>query len=61
VGWESYGDILRFNAEQAQEEHERVPVECPNDATALQQVSDGRLHCPFDGWTWPDKRIVGRL
>ena len=59
MGWESFGDILRFNRAQAEAERTAVPVDCPNDFTPLQQAPDGKLHCPFDGWTWPDKRIVG--
>jgi len=30
------------------------PVACPNDGEPLEQGPDGRLHCPFDGWTWPN-------
>lgn len=29
------------------------PVECPNDYTPLKAGPDGKLFCPWDGWT-PD-------
>lgn len=59
MSWEQYGEALRFNHDQREYERNRPPVDCPNDGAPLQQVPDGRLHCPVDGWTWPQKRIVG--
>jgi hypothetical protein len=61
MSWEQYGEILLFNREQRAIDRNREPVECPNDGTPLQQAPNGKLHCPSDGWTWPDKRILGRL
>ena len=29
------------------------PTACPNDGEPL-NARGGKLHCPFDGWTWPD-------
>lgn len=47
-GWETYGAILRQNAElQAQEAAER-PATCPNDGYILENVR-GVLHCVFGG------------
>lgn len=59
-GWETYGDALRFNAEQARYEQTRVPVDCPNDLEPLIAGPDGSLRCPFDGWSWPERRILDR-
>lgn len=58
MAWEDYGAIGRFNAEQRDLERTAVPVDCPNDGTPLQQGRGQQLRCPFDGWTWPDKRII---
>ncbi len=59
MSWEQYGEALRFNREQRELERNREPIDCPNDGTPLDKASNDRLHCPFDGWTWPDKRIIG--
>ena len=58
MSWEQYGDILRFNADERERERTEQPTDCPNDGTPLTQASNGKLHCPFDGWAWPDKRIL---
>lgn len=58
AGWESYGNALRFNADQARREQDTPPLSCPNDGEALEVLPDGRRHCPADGWVWPDRRIV---
>lgn len=31
------------------------PRACPNDGEPLQPTSSGGLHCPFDGWSWPER------
>jgi hypothetical protein len=56
-GWESFGNALRFNAEEARREAETPPVDCPNDGEPLQLVR-GVWWCRADGWQWPAKRIV---
>jgi hypothetical protein len=56
-GWMSYGNALRQNAEELRRERETPPVECPNDGYPL-EAARGVLHCRFDGWQWPAKRIV---
>jgi hypothetical protein len=30
------------------------PRACPHDGEPLQPRPDGGLHCPFDGWQWPE-------
>jgi hypothetical protein len=59
-GWETYGDALKFNADQARYEQTRVPVDCPNDLEPLIAGPNGSLRCPFDGWSWPERRILDR-
>jgi hypothetical protein len=58
MSWEQYGDILRFNADERERERTEQPTDCSNDGTPLTQAGNGKLHCPFNGWTWPDKRIL---
>jgi hypothetical protein len=58
-GWLSFGEALRFNADEARLEQERPPIDCPNDGEPLEQGPGGVLHCPADGWEWPARRVVG--
>lgn len=30
------------------------PRACPHDGEPLQPTESGGLHCPFDGWSWPE-------
>lgn len=59
-GWESFGNALRFNADEARREAETPPVDCPNDGEPLQLVR-GVWWCRADGWQWPAKRVVSPL
>lgn len=52
-GWHDLVAILRERVEEYERERRDPPVACPNDGEPLQAVR-GKLHCPFDGWTWPD-------
>ncbi len=53
MAWETLSGILAEARQMASEDANKVPVECPNDYTALQAGPDGTLHCPWDGWTYP--------
>lgn len=45
-GWSTLGDIMRWNAAEAEREHSTDPVACPEHGDPLDSVR-GRLHCPF--------------
>lgn len=51
--WNQLVDILAEAREVQRDEDTKVPVECPNDYTALVEGPGGILHCPWDGWTYP--------
>lgn len=56
-GWETFGEIGRFNAAQARAVKDGPPKDCPNDGEGLVAV-DARMVCPADGWSWPERKIV---
>lgn len=37
-----------------------VGSQCPHDGTTLRPGPDGRLHCPFDGWTGTEAQAAVR-
>lgn len=50
MGWESLGDIYRYDAQQVEAERSRTPVDCPNHKYPLEQGrTPGQLHCVFGG------------
>lgn len=49
MGWQQLLDIYREARDSAGEEG-RCEA-CPNDGEPLLEGPDGRLYCPFDGWT----------
>lgn len=51
MSWDSLLNILGESRALAEEEASREPEICPNDATLLERDPEGRLRCPFDGWT----------
>lgn len=51
MSWQQLADIARMNAAEAQYWREMPPTACPNDGEPLKPGPDGRLYCPFDGWT----------
>lgn len=53
MGWWTLIGIIEEGAKLDQEAATKVPVECPNDFTALQDAGDGILFCPWDGWQYP--------
>jgi hypothetical protein len=52
VPWEQLIAIRREQVETVLAEKARPPVACPNDGEPLDLGPDGKLFCPFDGWTW---------
>lgn len=48
TGWESYGAIMRSNADLLAQEKAQRPSTCPNDGEILEDVR-GVLHCRFGG------------
>ena len=54
MSWQSLLGMIQEAREIDAQEAAKVPVECPNDYTALQEGPDGTLSCPWDGWTWPN-------
>ncbi len=59
-GWAALNAIIRDSIEELVREASVPPTECPVDGTALQVTIDGRLYCPFDGWT-PDDTPTSRF
>jgi hypothetical protein len=53
VSWEQL-DIAVEAAQERQAEQGRPPQACPSDGEPLEQGPNGVLHCPFDGYRWPD-------
>ena len=52
MAWEQLLAVIEEAREYEAAERKKVPVECPNDYTALEQGPDGTLFCPWDGWTY---------
>lgn len=53
-GWWTLVSIMKEGEELDKLEASKTPVVCPNDYTTLLQAGAGKLHCPWDGWVWPD-------
>lgn len=53
MAWETLVNILAEAREIDALEATRMPLECPNDYTALREGPDGVLYCPWDGWQYP--------
>lgn len=53
MSWSELLEILARQQEEFRDERSRIPVDCPNDGTTLQDAGNGILHCPFDGWQYP--------
>jgi len=53
MAWRQLLGIMQDARELDEQELNKVPVECPNDFTALQDAGDGILFCPWDGWQYP--------
>jgi hypothetical protein len=47
-------DMLAEGREIDRQKETNPPPCCPNDCTPLRPADNGKLHCPWDGWVWPD-------
>ncbi len=54
MAWETLLATVKEARAEYRAERTNPPVACPNDGEPLNAAPRGRLHCPFDGWTWPD-------
>lgn len=57
MSWEQLRAIVQANAQEQAYWKSQPPRSCPNDGTPLQpgiNGAEGLLHCPFDGYTWPE-------
>jgi uncharacterized Zn finger protein (UPF0148 family) len=54
VSWEQLIAMRREAAEERRAEATARPVACPNDGEPLVEGPDGRLFCPYDGWSERD-------
>lgn len=55
--WYQYAAPLQFNYAEARREQAAGPIACPIDGEALEQLPDGRRHCPAGNFTWPAGRV----
>lgn len=53
MAWDTLVGIIAEARELERENATKIPVECPNDYTTLVAGPGGTLHCPWDGWTYP--------
>lgn len=51
MAWQQFIDIYREGLDFARDEVVRRRQACPVDGEPLREGPDGRLYCPFDGWT----------
>lgn len=58
MSWEQLLNIYRQQAEELARERDDPPESCPNDGEPLTSGPGGSLRCTFDGWQWPEGRIV---
>lgn len=49
--WRELSAIRQQAAEEAKDDRQRRPIDCPNDGEPLEDVN-GVLHCRYDGWIW---------
>ena len=54
MSWEQLRSIERQNREWQRYWASQPPRACPNDGTPLEPGDLGVLHCPHDGWQYPD-------
>lgn len=51
MAWQQLLDIYKEAADEVRVQQTQRPVACPNDGEPLRSGPDGKLYCPFDGWT----------
>lgn len=54
MAWEQLLSIFKEAEFWNRAEKNTPPVACPNDGEPLESTNDGKLHCPFDGYMWPE-------
>lgn len=55
MSWEQLLSIAAEAADERRAEASAPPEACPNDGEPLQPGPGGGLHCPFDGYRWPER------
>lgn len=58
MSWEQLQSIAAEAVMYAREEMTEPPMACPYDGEPLDPAPDGGLHCPFDGYRWPQQRRI---
>jgi len=53
MAWETLLATLKERRDDYRTDRATPPTACPNDGQPLDAVG-GKLHCPYDGWTWPE-------
>ena len=53
MAWQQLVDMIEEGRDLDRVNATKIPVECPNDYTALTNGPDGALFCPWDGWQYP--------
>lgn len=53
MSWWQLVSIYKEFGSIAKQEAQARPTACPNDGQPLQSKGS-ILHCPFDGYTWPE-------
>lgn len=56
MSWEQVQSIAYEAIGYIKDEKSTPPMACPNDGEPLDAAPDGGLHCPFDGYRWPQQR-----
>lgn len=57
MSWDQLLDVFKVDAEERSLQASQPPVACPNDGYPLEEGPAGTLHCPFDGWTYPNDYV----
>lgn len=54
MSWNQLLSIYKEFANKRMQEDRQRPTTCPNDGEILQSGGGSTLHCPFDGYVWPE-------
>lgn len=55
MSWYGLLGILRERETIKSTLESQPPRACPNDGEPLRPTGNGGLHCPFDGYRWPEQ------
>lgn len=58
MSWEQLAAIQAQARQLAADDAATPPIACPNDGEPLLTDTNGRLRCPFDGWTWDNRPVT---